>query len=193
MRTLKLQLRSQVRAKRRSLSKTEQEKAATLITHRLFQHPAFKQAQKIALYLPFDGEVPTYSILKMALLAHKSCYAPVLANKLLSFVKVETLTPLKANRFGILEPQYPHMKQISAQSLDVVLLPLVAFDKNCHRLGMGGGFYDKTFAFKKRMPKPLLFGLAYDFQRVMHVPRGELDILLDGVITEKHLYLHSNI
>ncbi|MBS0287205.1 MAG: 5-formyltetrahydrofolate cyclo-ligase [Proteobacteria bacterium] len=193
MRTLKQQLRSQVRAHRRILSTSEKEKAALLITHRLFQHSTFKKAQKIALYLPFDGEVPTYLILQMALIAHKSCYAPVLDNKQLNFVKIDELTPLKANRFGILEPHYPLMRKIAAPSLDMVLLPLVAFDRACHRLGMGGGFYDKTFAFKVRRPKPLLFGLAYDFQRVEHLPRGQLDLLLDGVITEKHLYLRTEI
>ena len=97
------------------------------------------------------------------------------------------------NRFGILEPSYPHMRVMPLRSLDIVLVPLVAFDRFCHRLGMGAGFYDVTFAFKHKEKGPKLIGLAYDFQKVFSVPRSKLDLKLDGVVSEKGFYSQQSI
>jgi 5-formyltetrahydrofolate cyclo-ligase len=188
MRALKQAIRTRKRQQRRQLTHAEQLHFAQKITHRLSQQLFFKQAQHIGLYLPFDGEVSTLPLLKQALLLHKSCYAPILANARLQFIKIDSQTPMVKNRFGILEPSYPMMKVMPASLLDVVLVPLVAFDKNCQRLGMGAGFYDTTFAFRRRSITPLLIGLAYDFQKIFSVPRNELDLKLDGVVSEKCFY-----
>ncbi len=77
-----------------------------------------------------------------------------------------------------------------AQELDLVFLPLVAFDRVGHRVGMGGGYYDRTFAFVQQMHhKPILIGLAYEMQQVDGLPFCTWDIPLDGVLTEKQLRL----
>jgi len=191
MRTLKQTLRARLRERRRNLTPIEQAYAAQKITLTLSQSDFFKKAQNIALYLPFDGEVSTYTLLRLALSQHKSCYAPIVANQRLRFVKIDLQTPLKANRFGILEPHYPFMKSLRGNQLDLVVLPLVGFDAHCRRLGMGGGYYDKAFAFRKITDKPLLIGLAYDFQKLLSVPGNKLDLLLDGVVTEKKRYRRS--
>lgn len=188
MRALKQAIRTRKRLQRRQLTHDEQLDLAQKITNRLSQQVFFKQAQHIGLYLPFDGEVSTLPLLKQALLLHKSCYTPILANTCLQFIKIDSQTPMTKNRFGILEPCYPMMKVMPAPLLDVVLVPLVAFDKNCHRLGMGAGFYDITFAFRRKSVTPLLIGLAYDFQKIFSVPRNKLDLKLDGVVSEKCFY-----
>ncbi len=80
-------------------------------------------------------------------------------------------------------------RRLLIKALDIVIIPLVAFDLNGYRLGMGGGYYDKVFAFKKTHPTPKLVGLAYDFQKITDTPHNELDTRLDEVITEKQRYL----
>lgn len=188
MRWLKQQLRQQLRQRRRLLSPFMQHLYAERIAKRLFKQAFYKKAKHIALYLPFEGEVSTLPILRMALLQHKSCYVPILGKPHLQFVRIEIHSKMIKNRLGILEPA-EKLSAISPKNLDLVLLPLVAFDKHCHRLGMGGGYYDKTFSFTKRTIKPQLVGLAYDFQRISYVPHGDLDLSLNEVITEKCFYL----
>jgi 5-formyltetrahydrofolate cyclo-ligase len=188
MRALKQAIRERLRQKRRQLTHAEQLDFAQKISNHLTRQSFFKRAQHIGLYLPFDGEVSTLPLLKQALLLHKSCYAPILANARLQFIKIDLHTAMVKNRFGIVEPSYPMMRVMPAHALDLVVVPLVAFDKNCHRLGMGAGFYDTTFNFRKKKSTPLLIGLAYDFQKIFSVPINKLDLKLDGVVSEKCLY-----
>ena len=102
----------------------------------------------------------------------------------------DTLTP---NRFGILEPTLEGNRLIPARNLDLVLVPLVAFDRTGKRLGMGKGYYDQTFAFLKQentRKMPHLIGLAYGFQEIADLPMDDWDIPLYGIATEqgfKHL------
>lgn len=192
MRWLKQQLRQRLRAQRSQLDLVHQQSYSIQIAHFLFQKNYFRQAQHLALYLPFAGEVWTSLILEQALTLQKSCYVPVVINsRYLQFVKIDKQTPLAPNRFGILEPSLSGVVKM-AQQLDVVLLPLVAFDAKCRRLGMGGGYYDATFRSHTttpiQTPRPLLIGLAYEFQRVACVPHTKLDLILDEVVTEKRIY-----
>lgn len=190
VRWLKQQLRTQLRERRCQLSPLLQSSYAERIARRLSLRAHFIRAKHIALYIAFEGEVSTLPILKMAFLQNKSCYIPVLTKPSLGFVKIHPQSSMIKNRLGILEPTPKEMTTfIAPQALDLVLMPLVAFDKQGHRLGMGGGYYDFTFSFCKWRTKPRLVGLAYDFQRISCVPHGELDLSLNEVITEKRLYL----
>ena len=101
-------------------------------------------------------------------------------------------TPMKSNRFGIPEPFLPPRARCPARELDIVLVPLVAVDSAGNRLGMGGGYYDRTFAYLRARSvwrRPLLIGVAYEFQRVARLPARAWDIPLDALATEKQLYL----
>lgn len=118
----------------------------------------------------------------------KTCYLPALRENRLAFIQVNESTIFHPNQFGIIEPLFDEKKMIAPAQLDLVITPLVAFDVKRHRLGMGGGFYDRTFAFKRHHhKKPMMVGIAYDFQCVQHVPRSNLDILLDAIVTEKRI------
>jgi 5-formyltetrahydrofolate cyclo-ligase len=183
------QLRQQMRQKRRSLSSLQQWQAGRQLCRKLSQQPVFQRAKHIALYWPNDGEIDPSQLLEQARRHKKKCYLPVLSPEdKLWFNEYRRGEGLKRNGFGIPEPQQSRFR--SAKALDIVLLPLVAFDKQGGRLGMGGGFYDRTFAWIKQHPKmraPLLIGLAHSFQQVEQLPLESWDIPLHGIATEQGL------
>lgn len=106
----------------------------------------------------------------------------------MNFVIYQPERKLHLNKYRILEPEYTDIFPVA--QLDLVILPLVGFDMRGNRLGVGGGYYDRSFAFKLQNMEnpPLLYGLAYDFQRQQTIPKDEWDVPLNGVITEKNIY-----
>lgn len=154
--------------------------------HQLSQNPSFKYAKRIALYLPNDGEVDTHLAIKQAWKRGQSVYLPVLdpvRKGFLWFIEYKTSSKMRKNRFGIYEPDARFNKRVSAKFIQAVGLPLVAFDDEGNRLGMGGGFYDRSFEFcRQQGTKPKLFGLAHQCQRVDHLPTESWDIRLSGII-----------
>lgn len=124
----------------------------------------------------------------------KTCYLPVLSRlsgDYLWFAPAEPGTSLAQNRFGIPEPVVLARDLVRAQQLDLVLLPLVGFDESGNRLGMGGGFYDRSLSFlrnRKIWRKPNLVGIAHDFQRVDSLEAKPWDMPLEAVITDRAVY-----
>jgi 5-formyltetrahydrofolate cyclo-ligase len=188
-------LRRRLRAQRQALTPSEQTHAAQALAARLAATRQFRVSRRVALYLPNDGEIDPQGILKRLWQAHKTCYLPILSrlrHDRLWFAPITPDTPLAFNRFGIPEPQVPARSWRRAQDLDLILMPLVAFDASGNRLGMGGGFYDKSLAFLRhrvRWHKPHLLGLAHDFQRVARLNACAWDVPLEGVATDRALYL----
>lgn len=185
-------LRQQLRAARRALSPQQQRQASLGCLRQLMQNPRFMRSQHLALYLANDGELDPAPIAQQLWKMNKFCYLPVLhpsRPRELWFVRFTPDSPLKPNRFGIGEPDPFKNHQLPAKLLDMVLLPLVGFDRAGGRLGMGGGYYDKTFAFKQAKPegKPHLIGLAHSCQEMPALGLEEWDIPLSGVATEREL------
>lgn len=171
-------IRKIIRAKRRSLSKAQLYKSSIKILHNLLKHDILKY-QKIAIYTPFDGEVPTSKIIKFLQKQGKQVYLPVLSGEKLRFAKITKQN--KVNKFGIKEPISP---TIHPKKINLIITPLVGFDESNNRMGMGGGFYDKTLAFKqaqKTLNTPKLVGLAYNFQKTTIHP-NPWDIKLNQII-----------
>lgn len=183
-------LRKSMRQRRRSLSAAQQKSAAKALFHRLICQPVFMRSRHIAFYLANDGEISPRYLLDTALKMGKQCYLPVLSNQkpgYLSFNQYLSSTRLQKNRFGIPEPIVKGNKSIRTQILDLVLVPLVAFDQSGSRLGMGGGYYDRTFAFKGNSvsQKPYLIGIAHACQESPELPLEHWDIPLHAIVTDK--------
>ena len=187
-------LRRELRDKRRTLTRAEQKRAAQELTIQLTRSRFVRVSRKVALYLPNDGEIDPTPLLERLWRQGKTCYLPILSrlkHDRLWFAPFLPETPLALNRFGIPEPVVPARQWVRAQELDLVLMPLVAFDLHGNRLGMGGGFYDKSLAFlgtRTRWLKPHLIGLAHDFQRVEKIEPCPWDVPLQGVATDQNLY-----
>ncbi len=187
-------LRRQLRARRRQLHDSQRHAAAHGVARRVAGLRLFASARRIAAYLAFDGELDPAPLLERAWAMGKRIYLPVLIGNPpvhLLFAPYDADTPMTPNHFGIPEPQAPSGDLLPPQQLDLVLLPLVAFDDRGTRMGMGGGFYDRTFAFlntPNHLHKPHLLGLAYEVQKVAALERQSWDVPLDGVATEAALY-----
>ena len=180
-------LRKSLRRYRSTLSGTARSGAAELVTKEFLQTRWFRSAHRIAGYLAVGGELDIWPTLMAAYAAGKQIYLPVLAwDKRLWFQRWTPHTPLRSNRFGIMEPDVSARYRLEARSLDVVLTPLVGFDHDGNRLGMGGGFYDRTFDYQlllKKWHRPSLVGIAYDFQETTILERAPWDVPLTGIIT----------
>ena len=190
--TSKSQLRQHYRAQRRHLTPIQRQKAVLTITQRILQHKAYQQTQHIGCYWANDGEVSTQPLIEHMWQHNKCCYLPVLhpiTPRHLQFARYQRDTALTPNRYQIPEPQATAQAVIANQQLDLVLMPLVAFDATGNRLGMGAGFYDQSFAFKQDYRlKPTLIGLAFECQKDPQLPTERWDIPLDYIVTEQHIY-----
>lgn len=187
-------LRRQLRQARRTLSPQQQKRAARDLYRQLAQHPLFRRCRHIALYLPNDGEIDPRPLLREAQHRGKATYLPVLKrwpHTRMSFQRVYPGEPLSRNRFRIAEPQDLPARQRKVWTLDLVLLPLVGFDEQGGRLGMGGGFYDRSLAYRqlrKNWHKPTLLGVAHECQKVDRLALASWDIRLQGVVTDRRWY-----
>jgi 5-formyltetrahydrofolate cyclo-ligase len=188
------QLRRQLRQARRDLSPIAQRRAAADLYRQLAQHPLFRRARHIAFYLPEDGEIDPRPLLRAAQKRGKQTYLPVLhawPQTRMAFQRVRPGQKLYPNRFGIAEPRPQRSQQRAAWTLDVVLMPLVGFDEAGGRLGMGGGFYDRSLAFlsmRKNWHKPTLLGVAHECQKVDRLPLASWDVLLQACVTNRRWY-----
>lgn len=180
------EVRSRLRQQRRALSRAARACCARQVARRLAASPLFRAARRIAVYLPHDGELDPTPLLRRAWACGKTCYLPVLHGKRLVFAAYRKGDGLRRNRFGIPEPVLPALKRVGAVALDLILVPLVAFDAQGNRLGMGAGFYDRTLAARARRThwrRPRLIGVAYDFQQVAKLAPAPWDVPLDSVVT----------
>jgi len=187
-------LRRQLRQARRLLSPSQQRQAARKLYRQLSQHPVFRRAKDIALYLPNDGEIDPRPLLLAAQRRGKRTYLPVLKAWPRTRMVFQRLMPnesLRPNRFGIAEPVYRPSRQRKVWTLDLVLMPLVGFDESGGRLGMGGGFYDRSLAYRSRRKnghKPTLLGLAHECQKVDKLPLERWDVSLHATVTDLRWY-----
>ncbi|MCP3430470.1 5-formyltetrahydrofolate cyclo-ligase [Stutzerimonas stutzeri] len=188
-------LRRKLRQTRRQLSSAQQRHAARRLYRQLSHHPLFRRARHIALYLPNDGEIDPRLLLRAAQRRGKATYLPVLnpwPRTRMVFQRIEPGERLRRNRFGIFEPVIRTARQRRVWTLDLLLMPLVGFDGNGGRLGMGGGFYDRSLAYRarrKKSHKPTLLGLAHECQRVDRLPLESWDVPLLGTVTDRGWYV----
>lgn len=194
--TDKTDLRRKLRARRNAISAEDQRLAARRLAAHVAGARLFLVSRRIACYLPNDGEIDTRHVLERIRSMRKICYLPVLSRlsrDRLWFASTGPDTKYASNRFGIPEPVVKASELVRAQELDLILMPLVGFDDHGNRVGMGGGFYDRSLAFlrhRNRWRKPQVLGIAYDFQRVNGLTADPWDIPLQGVVTDQAVYLY---
>ncbi|MFP5440996.1 MAG: 5-formyltetrahydrofolate cyclo-ligase [Gammaproteobacteria bacterium] len=182
-------LRRAIRARRRALSPAQQRAAARKLARRVAASPQFRKARSLALYIAADGEIDPAPLAQRAWRLGKRVYLPVLHplyHDRMFFVRWSAGDRLRRNRFRIPEPA-TWRDRAAPWQLDLVLAPLVAFDRAGNRLGMGGGYYDRTFARERaaRWPRrPSLCGLAHRLQAVASLPAAPWDIPLARVFTD---------
>lgn len=183
-------IRTHVRHLRRALTPEQQQTAAVQAAERALNFAPVQQAKKIALFLSFDGELSTRPLIAKLWQHKQQVYLPVLhpfsAGQLL-FIRYEPTTVLTPNRLSIPEPPLDIRHLATLDELDVVMVPLVAFDRQGQRLGMGGGFYDRTLQ-NWQQHGFLPVGLAHDCQQVDELPVAEWDVPLPAMITPSHLW-----
>lgn len=188
-------LRRRLRSARRGLPRNEQRDHAKRLARHLGTDLRFKLTGRIAAYVAGDGEIDPEPLLQVAHRRGRRLFLPVLRpgrGRALWFARDQTDEPKARNRFAIAEPALRRGKRlVTAKRLDLILLPLVGFDTDCHRLGMGGGFYDRTLAFLKHRrcwQRPRLIGLAHACQRVDRIDSRPWDVPLDAVVSEVGIY-----
>ena len=180
-------LRREIRRRRRSLSGPERRAAARALSDRLARTHWFLSSRTIAVYLSNDGEIDLSLLVERAWAMGKRTYLPRLFGPRLWFLPFHARSVLACNRFSIPEPVEPPRRRIRPLFLDLVLFPLVAFDGRGNRLGMGAGYYDRTFEAVRRRawPGPKRIGVAYEIQRVDSLSAADWDVPLDAIVTDR--------
>lgn len=188
-------LRKKLRDRRSRLSAGLLRQKSAKIIQQVKQSELFINASRVGIYLAVNGEADPAELTETASLEsiNKQYYLPVLSDKKnqgLEFVEVTKNSVFKNNQFSIPEPIHNEESLIKTDILDLVIVPLVGFDREGNRLGMGGGYYDRCFAFKKhKQGKPILMGFAYNFQEVEPLNAEDWDVPLDAIATESELII----
>ena len=183
--------RSSMRKARRNLTAAQREEAAESCATLACALPALRRARCIAAYQAHRGEISCEPIIEWALERGKTVLLPVVVGRHMRFAPYRPGDTLVSNRWGILEPEWCPGRWVSARRPGVVLAPLVAFDVAGNRLGQGGGYYDRAFAFRnnaRHWTRPLLVGLAYAFQQMDKLDAKPTDVPLDSVVTERQIH-----
>lgn len=186
-------LRQEIRARRRAMAPAEARHAALQLARILRRDRLIRNSRRIAAYIAADGEMDPQPLIENLWSLGKAVYLPVLVpftRNRLWFARYTPESRLVINRFGIPEPDRAEL--VRAGALDLVLTPLVAFDHTGHRIGMGGGFYDRSFAFlrtRRHWHKPRLLGIAYGFQQQSVITAAPWDVPLDAIATETGVHV----
>lgn len=194
LRAGKSELRRELRTRRRSLGAVAQRRAATDLAHYLDRLNIFGANRRVAFYIASDGEIDPRPAMRLAARAGTTCLVPVIPGRgyrRLRFAELDDATPLRRNRYGIPEPEVSARRLLAVLEIDIVMLPLVAFDRSGNRLGMGGGFYDSTLALRharRHFRRPAIIGLAHECQRLEHLETEPWDVPLDRIVTDRGVY-----
>ena len=183
-------LRQALTLARDAIQADQRQQFETLAIQFLTDWDQLPQFKTIACYYSIKGEFPTAALIERLLSLGKKVYLPILRSDKKNYLAFQQIIPkqsLKSNRYGIPEPVFNSQLQINAKDLDLVILPLLGFDDAGNRLGMGGGYYDRTFAFTKDQHNkrhPYLLGLAFSHQQSDQIIAQPWDVPLDSMLTE---------
>lgn len=161
-----------------------------IITEKLLSMNCIKKANTIMLYLDFNNEVKTDQLITKLIALRKTVSAPVTIKderKLIPFEINNLKEGINIGAYGIREPNQITSKEINIEDIDVLIVPAVAYDKDCYRLGYGGGFYDRFI--ERLRDDAITIGVAFDLQIFDSVPKEDHDAQLNYIITENNMYI----
>ena len=186
----KRELRATLRARRQALAAGIRMQAAEAVSEWLLDHDIFRRSGYVAGYWAMGGELPLH-VLQMRLHAEQVwCLPCIQPDNSLRFAPWRAGDLLESNRFGIPEPALAPDSQLDAAGMAVILVPLLGFTRGGSRLGMGGGFYDRSLALHRPgSNSPVLIGVGYAMQELAELPDEPWDVALDAIVTEKELLL----
>ena len=170
-------LRAEIRAKKRAMTTAQVEACSEKLAELFREHPLYKAAKSIYGYMPYNQEVRTVPMLEQALRDGKKVAVPKCYGDEMKFIYLDDLTKVSKGYAGIPEPIAD--EPVAHDETALVLMPGLAFDPQGHRIGYGGGFYDK---FLSREPNHPTLALCYDFQMLPHLDTEEHDIPVDTVL-----------
>jgi 5-formyltetrahydrofolate cyclo-ligase len=184
------QLRQRNRELRAGLDKDQLHRASSDVCERIGALVEYQKAHHIAAYFAVNGEISLSPVIDRALSQGKKIYLPNLDQKKLRFSPYDHAQKMRINRFNLPEPDVADDEMLDPGDLDLVLAPLVVFDADRNRIGMGGGFYDRSFAFRKNsgIETPLLIGVAHELQKVDRLNPEDWDVRLDMIVTDQATY-----
>lgn len=184
------ELRQRNRKLRARLDASQLEAAANSLAEHILGINEYQQAQRVATYFAVNGEIGLKPVIDHALAQGKQVYLPNLDRQALRFSPYFHAQKMRINKFRLPEPDVDDSEMLAPDELDLVLAPLVVFDSKRNRIGMGGGFYDRSFAFRKNTGSinPVLIGVAHELQKVDQIVPQEWDVQLDMVITDQAVY-----
>lgn len=193
--------RQKFRSLRNELSLNRQEDNALQVSDQIVHRLFFLKAKNIGFYLANDSELDASPLMAAAFSLKKKCFLPRVTSRheknsgtWLKFQHYDAFeTRLRLGRYGIPEPEYNPSTLIRSCMLDLVFIPLVAFDATGSRMGMGKGYYDRTFAKNRlRWRQPLMVGLAHSVQETAHLQRNVWDVPMDMIVTESQFLSFKN-
>ncbi len=188
---MKAVLRKYLRALRRGIEPAEHRRRSQSAVAAITHLGAFKANARIAVYLPFDGEAATAALLRAARRRGVRLFVPVIGDRRHRRLVFPLLSGrVRRGAFGILIPRRRD-GMVAPRWFNLVVVPMVGVDEAGRRLGMGGGYYDHAFAFRRHRSHwlgPRLVGLAFDCQRTHTVHADVWDMRLDAVATESGLH-----
>jgi 5-formyltetrahydrofolate cyclo-ligase len=188
---MKKALRKQILEKRNTLSPSQIQDYSDKILKKLQNLNVYDDSKNIMIYMDYKNEVATKNIIADLWKSNKMVIIPRVntTTNFLDLYKITSFDHLIKSKYGILEPDPTKNEKVSAIDVDLILSPGVCFDKNCNRMGYGGGFYDKLLETTK--PSVITIGLAFQIQIVESVPTEVHDKKLNYILTEEHLYTRS--
>ena len=184
------EMRRAGRQLRAALPQRQLAQAAEALARRILALDAYRDAQRIAAYFAVNGEIGLDPVIDAALAAGKQVYLPNLDRQSLRFSPYFREQKMRINKFRLPEPDVGDDEMLMPQQLDLVLTPLTVFDAQRNRIGMGGGFYDRSFAMRRdaSVQRPLLVGVAHEIQKVERIDPEDWDVPLDMVVTDQAIY-----
>lgn len=184
-------LRRELRQRRRELPAATRIAAAEALAQRILALPFLPREGYVAGYWAMDGEIGLH-VLQLRLPPELVWCLPVLHGDVLRFAPWRAGDPLVTNRYGIPEPDVEPSSALAAADMALVVMPLVGFDARGQRLGMGGGWYDRSFAFRYDCAAPpWLVGAGFAVQQVPMLETAGWDVAPDAICTEETTLLRE--